>query len=46
MCNKEGETIDHLLDECEFVSAIWEKGEEIFHQSSRIRGHPDLYVAN
>ena len=30
MCLKVKETINHLLDECEYASVLWEKGESIF----------------
>lgn len=42
LCLKAEETMGHLLDRCEFPSALWDRGAEIFTRSNRIRGHPEL----
>jgi hypothetical protein len=41
MCQKDEETIDHLLHECEYAKCFWENGAEIFGKTSRTQGHLD-----
>ena len=45
LCYKEDETIDHLLDRCTMVSSLWDRGEEKFIKSVRVRGRLDLTLA-
>ena len=40
------ETIDHLLDEYNFMDDIWKEGERIFQKHARLKGCPDVYIAH
>jgi len=44
MCGKEEETMCHLLDGCDFASALWDTGAQLFRRSDRRRGTPDISV--
>lgn len=34
----------HLLDSCDFLSTLWDKGARVFRRSNRVRGHPELSI--
>jgi len=46
MCRKEEETLDHLLDRCEFASMIWVKAETRFRRTDKVLGHPDHSISD
>ena len=35
----------YMLDRCEFPSALWDRGAKIFRRSNKIRGAPELSLA-
>ena len=45
LCELEDETTSHLLDTCNFTSAIWDRGVELFWRSDRIRQHPNVTIS-
>ena len=40
MCEQEEDTCAHLLDSCNFSSALWDPGAMIFRRLDRLRHNP------